>query len=328
MRNIKGTVLRIEKISLNDGTGMRTVVFLKGCPCRCAWCSTPESQKLEREVYYMKQRCRMCGACVVKCPNGALSVSEEAGILRDTSLCNNCFTCVDVCNYRAQNIYGKEMTVKEVMKEIEKDQIFYFYSQGGLTLSGGDIFCQTDFAEAILEACEDIFIDTCAELDMLTTRENVERIIPKLNTIYIDAKHMDDEAHQKWTGASNRTILENIELADTICKPNSIHIRLPLIEGVNDSPENIQATADFCAKLKNCAELEFLPYHRLGVHAYEQLQREYELADRKPMTRFDVYEKTKFLLDQKLPFKMRISALAIYDPAQGPLPVTEEELKA
>lgn len=325
---MKGTILRIEKISLNDGNGMRTVVFLKGCPCRCAWCSTPESQNLEREVYFMKQRCRLCGACVVKCPNGALSFSEDnSTIVRDANLCDNCFTCVDACNYRAQNIYGKEMTVAQVMKEIEKDQIFYFYSKGGLTLSGGDIFCQTDFAEAILEECEDIFIDTCAELDMLTTKENVARIIPKLNTMYIDVKLMDDEAHHQWTGVSNQTILENIRYADTICKPKSIHIRLPLVEGVNDSAENIQATADFCATLGNCVELEFLPYHRLGVHAYEQLQREYALADRKPMTRFDVYEKMKFLLEQNLPYRMRISALDIYTPESGIIPVTEEQLK-
>lgn len=325
--SMTGTILRIEKISLNDGNGMRTVVFFKGCPCRCAWCSTPESQNPDREVYFMKQRCRLCGACVAKCPNGALSFSEDnSTIKRDASLCDNCFTCVDVCNYRAQNIYGKEMTVAQLMKEIEKDSIFYFYSNGGVTLSGGDIFCQTDFAEAILEECEDSFIDTCAELDMLTSQENVARIIPKLNTMYIDVKLMDDELHHQWTGVSNKTILENISYADTICKKNSIHIRLPLVEGVNDSHENIQATADYCATLANCVELEFLPYHRLGVHTYEQLQREYTLADREPMTRKHVYDKVSFLLEQKLPYQIRISSLEIYDPVKGIIPVTEEQL--
>lgn len=325
----KGTILRIEKISLNDGDGMRTVVFFKGCPCRCAWCSTPESQKAEREVYYMQNRCKMCGACVALCPNHALSVAEDGShVVRDSSLCTNCFKCVDVCNYRAQRIYGKEMSVKELMHEILKDEIFYFYSGGGVTLSGGDVFVQTDYAEAVLKECRDQFVDTCAELDMYTSRENVERIIPLLDMIYIDAKHMDSEAHKKWTGVDNAVILDNIRYASEICKRNAIHIRLPLVEGVNDSPENIMATAEFCAGLKNCVELEFLPYHRLGVHAYEQLQREYQLIDLKPMTRFDVYQKISALLERDWPFRMRISNMDIYDPKKGLLPVTEEELKA
>lgn len=332
MKNLKGTILRIEKISLNDGDGMRTVVFFKGCPMHCAWCSTPESQKAEPEVYFMRQRCRGCGACIAKCPEGALHFDdsipddERPVVIRDHSRCTNCMTCVDACNYRAQQIYGRTMTVKEVMREIEKDEMFYFYSNGGVTLSGGDIFCQPEFVTAILDGCEDLFINTCAELDMLTTRENIDAIIPRLDMIYMDAKLMDSEAHRRWTGAGNELILENIRYADTICKKGAIHIRLPLVEGVNDSRENIERTAAFCAELDNCTELEFLPYHRLGVHAYEQLQREYELIDREPMNRLDVYKKMSFLLEEKLPYTIKISGMKLYDPETGIVPVTEQEL--
>ena len=141
---LKANILRIERLSLSDGKGMRTVVFFKGCPLRCAWCSTPESQSGQREVYYMKERCTGCGACIQVCSEQALRRSEKTGeIVRDYSRCKQCFQCVDACNYRAQQIYGKEMTVKEVMREIQKDEMFFFYSDGGVTLSGGDLFCQT-----------------------------------------------------------------------------------------------------------------------------------------------------------------------------------------
>ena len=324
----KAVILRTERISLNDGKGMRTVVFFKGCHLHCAWCSTPESQRLPREVYYKKERCRSCGACIAACPEQALSVAEDGkGVLRDREKCRQCFRCVDVCNFRAQQVYGREMTVEDVMKEIRKDEIFYFHSGGGVTLSGGDVFCQTDFAEALLEECIDSGIDTCAELDLYTVPENVRRIIPKLDTVYIDVKCMSAETHRQWTGVSNERILSNLQLADGVCRKDALHVRVPVVEGVNDEAENIRKTAEFCAGLVNCAELEFLPYHRLGIHAYRQLQRPYPLDDRKPMNRLDVYERMGFLCGGEWPFDIRISGMEVYSRKTGKIPVTEEELK-
>ncbi len=322
-----GTVLRIERISLNDGEGMRTVVFLKGCPLRCAWCSTPESQKREPEVYYLRERCRLCGACIAACPEGALGFSPEGNaVVRDVRACKNCGKCVDACNFRAQQVYGRQMTVSQVMEEIHKDEIFYYYSGGGVTLSGGDIFCQTDFAEALLDACDEGCIDTAAEMDLCTSPEHVRRILPRLRLAYIDLKCMDPLGHQHWTGVDNQIILENIRLADEVCRPGAIHIRIPVIAGVNDSRANLEASADFCGMLKNCSELEFLPYHRLGTHAYRQLMREYPMEGRKPMNRLDVYRRMGFLCDRKYSFRIRISGMTVYDPGRGKIPVTEEEL--
>lgn len=326
---LTATILRIERISLNDGRGMRTVVFFKGCPLRCAWCSTPESQRPEREVYYKQERCRLCGACAVRCPAHALSVDPAGGrMVRDPDKCQNCFRCVDACNFRAQQIYGREMTVEQVMKEIRKDEIFFFYSGGGVTLSGGDLFCQTDFAEALLKECIDSGIDTCAELDLFTPAANVGRIVPLLDSFYVDIKCLGPAAHKRWTGADNGLILDNLRLADSICRPNALHARVPLVAGVNDGADNVRSTAELCRSLHNCVELEFLPYHRLGLHAYRQLQRDYPLADLPPMNRWDVWQRMGFLCDEDHPFAIAISGLQVYDPAAGKITYTEEELKA
>lgn len=325
----KATILRIERLSLSDGRGMRTVVFFKGCPLHCAWCSTPESQSMEREVYYLKERCTECGACILACPQNALSFdSETKRVKRSHTLCKQCFQCVEVCNYRAQQIYGKEMTVKEVMREIQKDEMFFFYSGGGVTLSGGDVFCQTDFAEELLLACEDACIHTAAELDLFTSFEQVKRLVPHLQMFYTDVKCMDSNRHKKWTGQENGIILENIRRADKICARKAIHVRVPLVEGINDDPENIRKTAEFCAELENCSELEFLPYHRLGLHAYRQLERTYALEEKASMNRLDVYQKMGFLCEQQWSFDIAISGLQLYAAGKGRLPVTEEELKA
>lgn len=327
----KGMILRIERLSLADGHGMRTVVFFKGCSLRCAWCSTPESQSGAREVYYMRERCVGCGACIPACPEGALRFGEDgqsAKIVRDNGRCRQCFRCVDACNYRAQQIYGREMTIKQVMNEIQKDELFFFYSGGGVTLSGGDIFCQTEFARSLLDACQDACINTAAELDLFTTYENVKRIVPLLDMVYVDLKCMNPEKHKKWTGRDNAQILENVKRADEICRRRALHIRVPLVEGVNDDEENICATARFCMELQNCCELEFLPYHRLGLHAYRQLGRPYLLEEKAAMNRFDVYQKMGFLCEETFPFDIRISGMEVYRAGTGKVPVTEEELKA
>lgn len=275
--DLRATILRIERISMNDGAGLRTVVFFKGCPLRCAWCAAPESQHPDPELYYKKEACTGCGRCTAVCPEGALFMRNGA-LCRDKELCSKCFRCVLACPSRALGVYGREMTVNQVFKEILKDEIFFFHSGGGVTLSGGDVLCYPEFAEKLLMECKDAAINTAAEMDLYGPFDRVERLLPWLDSFYADIKLMDPERHKTWTGVTNETILKNLRDADAQCRRNAIHARVPLIAGINDDEENLLATAEFCQGLHNCAELEFLPYHRLGLHGYEYLGREYPLG--------------------------------------------------
>lgn len=305
-------ILRIEKISPNDGNGLRTVVFFKGCPLRCAWCSTPESQNRRQELYYKKEKCVSCGTCIKTCEQNALSYHNETKKIEiDRGKCNSCFACSTNCLSGALGVYGEKMTVKQVMKHILKDEIFYFHSGGGVTLSGGDVLCQSEFAQQLLKECKNSGIHTMAELDMFGDYANVERLLPYLDSFYIDIKLMNEKDHQKWTGVSNRTILENTKRAAKKCKPGALHIRVPLIKGVNDTRSNIQETAKFCKSLSQCSELEFLPYHRLGQSTYESTGREYSLKHLAAMSFEEAYERVAFLKKEEINFPIKISGKTI-----------------
>ncbi len=308
-------ILRIEHISITDGEGMRTVVFFKGCPLRCAWCSTPESHRMEPEVYYKKECCRFCGSCLVCCPQGALRFAEDRqGVIRDREKCTNCGACVEACAYHAMKVYGKRMTVSQVMREIEKDSMFHFFSGGGVTLSGGDLMLQADFARELLLACKDICMNTAAELDLYGAWENVEKVIPLLDSFYVDLKLMDSGRHQQWTGVGNESILANLRRAAEICAPGAIHIRTPVVWHITDAPENLLAVAEFCRELPNCVELEFLPYHRLGLHAYQQLGMEYSLVALPRMSYSEAWDKIAEVRNRHWPFRLKLAGEVLAEP--------------
>ena len=308
----KGTVLRIERISPDDGIGLRTVIFLKGCPLRCAWCSTPESHKMAPEWYYMQSKCRHCGLCLKTCPNGALRPSEDGtAVVRDPEKCVNCFQCAAVCLTHAIGIFGEEMTIDQIMKEINKDRLYYFYSNGGVTLSGGDILMQADFAREILKECREIMIDTAAEMDLYGSYENVAKLLPYLNRYFVDLKVMDPEMHKKWTGVSNETILSNIMRAGTEYPDTPLTVRMPIIPGVNDSEENIMALAGFCSRIPACRMIEFLPYHRLGSAKYRYIGKEYRFENVEPMSEEEAEEKISCLRGHLWPFAVTLSGREI-----------------
>ena len=310
--NNEAQILRIEKISPNDGKGLRTVIFFKGCPLRCQWCSTPESQKFEQERYYQASKCVSCGKCVSVCPHRALSIDVTTGqIIFDKNKCHNCLECVRGCSVGALGVYGNVMTVEQVMKAILKDEIFFYHSDGGVTLSGGDVLCQTEFAQAILRQCKDVGIHTMAELDLFGDYQRVAMLLPYLDEFFVDLKCIDPERHKHWTGVDNKTILENTRKAAAACKPGALRVRVPLIWNVNDAAESIIEVIEFCKSLASCGEVEFLPYHRLGQSTYEYLGQSYQLKDLPPMSLEQAYEKVVFLKEMKLAFPVKVSGRII-----------------
>lgn len=314
MNKTEGTILRIERISPDDGTGLRTVIFLKGCPLKCAWCSTPESQRKEPEWCYIQSKCRQCGYCVKRCKQKALSFSKDgSAIIRDKDKCINCLECAKVCLTKAISIFGKRMTVDQIMKEINKDRLFYFYSKGGITLSGGDILLQADFASELLKEARENMLNTTAEMDFFGNYNNVKKILPYLNSYFVDLKHMDSKEHMKWTGVGNESILANILKASQEYPYIPMNARIPLIPGVNDSKENIKKTVEFCCQIKNCKSLEILPFHSLGEVKYIYTGRPYYFKDMRSLVLEDAIEKVKFLKDMNLLFKVKVQGKVIYE---------------
>jgi len=303
--NIEGVVLRIERTSIHDGQGLRTVLFLKGCPLSCQWCSTPESQNKTVEKGYITDRCAGCGTCVEKCPQGALSL-VNGRVQTDNTLCQDCFACVAVCPKDARKGYGKTMTVGQAVAEISKDEIFYFHSGGGVTISGGECLLQPDFVAGVLEECRLRGIDTAIETSLFSSWQTVKKLLPFVNTLYVDLKHPDGIEHKKLVGVGNDVILANLRKIDSSDLPFDLHLRLPLIPGINDSDDNLLAALAIAASLRKLKEIELLPYHRLGVDTYTHLGRPYQLVDLPTPSQQYIIERAGFLRKQNLTVPVKV----------------------
>lgn len=294
-----GRVLRIERSSIHDGTGLRTVVFLKGCPLRCLWCSTPESQNPLPEKGYAEERCTLCGLCVENCPQGALSF-DEAGknVLTDREKCVNCFKCVKICPSGAMKSYGAFMTVNDVVREVEKDAVFYFHSGGGVTISGGEPLDQPEFVQALLRECQKHGIHRALETSFFAPWETIEPLLPLVNLLFVDMKHSMPKDHHRLTGVDNSLILENIIKADASEYDFNLIIRTPLIPGINDSEEALTEAAVFLKGLEKLEEVEFLAYHRLGTDTYAHLGIPYPLNEIKSPSRDFMLSKARFFMSK------------------------------
>ncbi|WP_459947761.1 glycyl-radical enzyme activating protein [Desulfocastanea catecholica] len=288
--NIKGYVYNIQRYCVDDGPGIRTTIFLKGCSLRCIWCANPESQKLLPEVGYRASVCKKCGQCAKICTKGAIRLEGEK-LNIDRSLCDNCGDCVKACIYSAQDFYGKEMTVEEVFKQAEKDLQYYMSSNGGVTVSGGEPLMHADFTSTLLKKCQAEGIHTCIETSGFGTEEQLNKVLPFVSLFLFDLKHMDSAIHKKLTGQPNEPILRNLRI---IAEKEGVPlvIRIPLIPTYNDSKENITAIADTVVSLKRSVDVEIMPYHNYGENKYEIINRSYLLKDlEKPS--MDKLKKTK-----------------------------------
>lgn len=275
--NKKGTIFNIQKFSIHDGEGIRTLIFMKGCPLRCIWCSNPESQKSEIEIMDVKSNCIACRKCINLCSNKAID-NITFDINRD--LCTKCGTCAEYCYANAKKITGKKVTIAELMAVIEKDRIFYTNSGGGVTIGGGEPLMQHEFVTELLKTCNKSNIHTAVETCGCGKWENIEPMIDYLDEVFFDIKIMDSNKHKDFTGVNNELILENAKRIAQ--KGIKITFRIPLIPSVNDDWYNIKKTGEFVASLNEFNDnifLEILPYHELGKDKYQWLNLEYGLND-------------------------------------------------
>lgn len=281
-----GLVFDIQRFAVHDGGGIRTLVFLKGCPLRCRWCQNPESMNPSPEIMRIAHTCISCVKCMALCPKNAIRFAENGTVVIDRDACDLCGECVATCYAGSMTIVGRYLTPGEVMDEVCRDQKFYTVSGGGVTFSGGEPTLQLDFLHACLREAKARGLHTAIETCGHAPWTSFAALLGDVDLFLCDIKHMDSERHRELTGVSNERILENIERLSQAGA--AVRLRLPLIPGANDSEANVTATARFAAGLPHLQGFDILPYHRLGESKWRQLDRPYPMTGVAPHTREEV----------------------------------------
>ncbi len=276
-----GYVFNIQHYSVHDGPGIRTIVFLKGCPLRCQWCSNPESQLQDPELGFNPSKCigiDKCLRCAEVCIYGAVKQDKDENnkISIDRQLCQECLLCTDACPSKALEVFGKQTSIDEIIQAVEKDSAFYTRSGGGLTFSGGEPLMQAEFVAEVLKVARRRRINTTIETCGYAYWPQFSRVFQHLNSLIMDIKWMDSEKHKKFTNVSNELILENFNKVCEEFPSLPILVRTPVVPGFNDTEEDIQAIVDFIKGRAN-VQYELLPYHRLGQQKYNYLGKDYPL---------------------------------------------------
>lgn len=268
-------ITNIQKYSIHDGDGIRTTVFFKGCPLNCQWCHNPETQAFQKQLLIDLEKCTGCGACVVSCPNNAIEMMEGR-MVTDQEKCIVCGECTTFCLSNIREITGKEYTVRELVKELMKDEMFYEESGGGVTLSGGEVLCMDmDFIESLVKTLYrkgvTVTIDTCG----FAPYDNFKRLLPYIDTFLYDIKMVDQDKHKKYTGVENALILSNLEHLSE--DGGRIYIRIPVIKGVNADEQSMQEIVDWLKEHKiHVEQVNLLPYHNTGSNKYRRLGTTYK----------------------------------------------------
>ena len=270
----EGVLFNIQRYSLHDGPGIRTLPFFKGCPLTCRWCSNPESQRPQPELVYKKNDCIRCGKCVDACKQKALSPGNPFFI--DRERCIQCGDCTRVCPTQALEMKGKRMTVRDVIRELQKEENLFRRSGGGITLSGGEPLAQPEFARELLKACKEKGWHTAIETTGLTSKETIEEVFPWIDLALTDIKAINPAVHEENTGVNNSRILENLIRISFLTK---VIVRIPVIPGVNDNPDEIRSIAEFARLMSGVDTIHLLPYHTFGENKYSLLGRIYPMGD-------------------------------------------------
>ena len=290
---MEGQVFNIMKYAVHDGPGIRTTVFLKGCPLNCWWCHNPESQELKPQLTFFPNRCIGCMDCISACKENAITVVNGT-IVTDLNKCKNNGDCTLVCFAEAREMAGKSMSVDEVVKEVLKDKVFYDESGGGVTFSGGEPLMQSSFLLEVLKELKELGIHTTIDTCGFASSEVVKEVAQLTDLFLFDLKHTNSEKHKKYTGVSNNLILENLNMLDKMGK--NIIIRIPVIPGFNNSKEELEDFKSYINTLKNVKEVNLLPYHSIGQEKYNRIGKPYKMKGVKEPSEEDM-EEAAILMD-------------------------------
>lgn len=311
-----GLITNIQRYTIHDGPGIRTEIFFKGCTMRCLWCSNPETINAKRELGIYPTKCMTedkCSWCVKACPMGKdlLKFDGEGLIshIEKNDGCAECMKCTDECPNHAIKSWGEEKTVAELMKIIKSDESFYRRTGGGVTLNGGEVLLQWEFAAMLLKACKEAGINTCVETALCVPTEHMEEVYRYTDLVITDIKHMDSETHKRLTGRDNELILNNIKRTAEMGK--KLVIRTPVVHGYNNSEENIRRTGEFIKNelSRNIVAYQLLPYRRMGTEKYESLRRAYPFEDYKAPER-EIWEQELLKLAEILQNEYGLPAVA------------------
>ncbi len=277
---MNGVIFDIQKFSVNDGPGVRTTVFLKGCQMKCVWCHNPESLSVQKQLSFSEQKCTSCKSCVEVCPNDVHSFDANGRHLVDFDACDACGKCVDACLHGALKIYGKTMSLDEVFDEVIKDKVYFDKSGGGITLSGGEALKQFDFCLALAKKCKQHGLHVCIETNGASKSDHYRAIAPFVDLFLFDYKATGDKAHKRLTGLTRRLVDENLALLNQLNA--DVILRCPIIPEYNLSNEHLAAISELTLAYSNIQKVEVLPYHNFGQGKAKEIGREYEVEVEMP----------------------------------------------
>lgn len=276
-----GVVFDIKHYAIHDGPGIRTTVFLKGCPLKCLWCANPESQHAAPEILFDQEKCSLCRECSHACPQGVISFLADHRV-HDRKRCEGCGVCIQACSSEAIELCGYGVDVKTLWEKIEDDRAFWDRSGGGVTLSGGEPLLQHAFVSDFLALCQRRYVHTAIETSGFVSQALFEKVLPHVDLVIFDIKTNHPDTHKECTGVSNDGILSNLK--KLLSSPKDVLVRIPLIPGLNDAPQDLEAIGKLLSEARSQVNLEVLPYHRLGEKKYEKLALTYGLKRVQPPT--------------------------------------------